>query len=245
MGDGNVDSVLEDLVLMVRLQGLYDQISRSLSEWKTPPAEVQELHEENRRRQEELEKLEQEIVTLEDECREVRKKEQEWHLELEHFQKQKAVVTNEREFTAVISEIDYATKAIEETSGRRKELEAQIEAITSDITSRREARPDEEAARRDVVEGWESRRKDLKQRIHELAAEAAGLEERLQPQNKSRFRRLLESKRGTAVAKVVEGSCSLCHFALRPHLQQRVRRVQEIIACEHCHRILYFADALD
>jgi predicted nucleic acid-binding Zn-ribbon protein len=55
---------------------------------------------------------------------------------------------------------------------------------------------------------------------------------------------LLESKQGTSVSKVVEGSCSLCHFALRPHLQQRVRRCEEIIDCEHCHRILYIEETL-
>ena len=46
------------------------------------------------------------------------------------------------------------------------------------------------------------------------------------------------------MSKVVDGSCSLCHFALRPHLQQRVRRCEEIIDCEHCHRILYIEETL-
>jgi predicted nucleic acid-binding Zn-ribbon protein len=239
-----VESVLDDLIAMVRLQRIYDQVSTALNEWKTPPSEVQKLHDENRQRQVELEELEAQVGKLEGECEEVRKKEREWHLELEHFQKQKVAVTNEREFTAVISEIDYATKAIDESSTRRKDLEAQIATLTGDIAARRQARPEEEAAQHDVVEAWEGRRKVLKDAIHELAGQAAALEEQLAPQNKSRFRRLLESKRGTAVAEVVEGSCSLCHFALRPHLQQRVRRVQEIIACEHCHRILYFADSI-
>ncbi len=64
------------------------------------------------------------------------------------------------------------------------------------------------------------------------------------PKNRAKFMRLLESKKGTAVAAVMDGSCSLCHFALRPHLQQRVRRCEEIITCETCHRILYMEDNL-
>ena len=74
----------------------------------------------------ELDDFERQLVAHEEEVKEVRKKQAEWELELEHFQKQKSSVTNEREFTAVISEIDYATKAIEETSARRKELEEAI-----------------------------------------------------------------------------------------------------------------------
>jgi predicted nucleic acid-binding Zn-ribbon protein len=31
---------------------------------------------------------------------------------------------------------------------------------------------------------------------------------------------------------------------LRPHLQQRVRRCEEIIDCEHCHRILYIEETV-
>ena len=91
-----------------------------------PPDEVQELHEANRARQTELEKSETEIARIEEECREVRKKEEEWTLELEHFQRQKGLVTNEREFTAVISEIDYATKSREESEAQRRDFEKAI-----------------------------------------------------------------------------------------------------------------------
>jgi len=44
---------------------------------------------------------------------------------------------------------------------------------------------------------------------------------------------------------VVDGSCSVCHFAVRPHLRQRLRRCQEIITCESCYRILYLAETIE
>ena len=239
-----VNSVRNDLVLMVKLQTVYDQIAAALNEWNTPPAEVKELHEANRVRQAELEESEGEITRIEEECRQVHKKEEEWNLELEHFQRQKGLVTNEREFTAVISEIDYATKALEESAAKRKELEATIEELRSEIEERRNARPEEEAAQKDVVESWEKRKAKLKGAIHKKATLTKKIESQVQAKVRARFLRLLEIKRGTAVAEVIEGCCSLCHFALRPHLQQRVRRVEEIITCEHCHRVLYFSDVV-
>jgi predicted nucleic acid-binding Zn-ribbon protein len=239
-----VNSVRHDLVLMIELQQVYDRIAAALTEWNTPPVEVQELHEANRKRQTELEESEAQIAKLEEECRKVHKKEEEWTLELEHFQRQKGLVTNEREFTAVISEIDYASKALDENLTKRKGLETAISDLRDDIEARRAARPDEEAAQKQVVEAWENRRAELKKTIHTNAALTKDIERQLQPKARARFLRLLESKRGTAIAQVVDGSCSLCHFALRPHLQQRVRRVEEIIACEHCHRILYFAEVV-
>ena len=239
-----VSSAHHDLVNLVRLQSVYDAISEAIAEHNTAPAEIRSLQEANRLRQEELEEMERQLRAHEEELKEVRKKEAEWELELEHFQKQKSAVTNEREFTAVISEIDYANKAIEETSARRKELEEAISQVGEEIKERREARPDEETAQSEVVASWEKQKEEILKKVHKLSNDAKKIEAEIQPKHRARFLRLLESKQGTSVSKVVDGSCSLCHFALRPHLQQRVRRCEEIIDCEHCHRILYFEETL-
>lgn len=240
-----MNNIRHDLVLLVRLQELYDRIAEAIRERQTPPHEVQELQQANVLRQAELEELEAQVRTYADELTKVKKKEEEWKLELEHFQRQKSTVTNEREFTAVISEIDYATKALEEAAARHRELDDATSATTAEIDERRNARPEEEAAHKDVVESWESRKKELMKKVHGLVAEAKTIEADVAPKNRARFMRLLESKKGTAVAAVVDGSCSLCHFALRPHLQQRVRRCEEIISCETCHRILFLEELLN
>ena len=239
-----VNNVRHDLALMVRLQELYDRIGVAIRERQTPPHEVRELQQANLDRQAELEKIEQKVQGHDEELKEVRKQEEEWKLELEHFQRQKGMVTNEREFTAVISEIDYATKALEEAAARRQELEDANSALEAEIEERRVARPEEEAAHKDVVEAWESRNQELMAQVHGLVTEAKTLEADVAPKNRARFMRLLESKKGTAVAAVMDGYCSLCHFALRPHLQQRVRRCEEIISCETCHRILFMEENL-
>jgi predicted nucleic acid-binding Zn-ribbon protein len=229
---------------MVRLQEIYNRIAEAIRERGSPPPEVVELQEENQRRQEELEALEGELLQHHEELREVRRRENEYQLELEHFQKQRSMVTNEREFVAVLSEIDYATKGRDEAAARRKELESLIEERTEEVASRKQSRPEEEAAHQEVVDRWEARKTELRELVHQAAVEARDLEKDLLPAHRARFLRLLESKRGVAVAAAIDGSCSLCHFSLRPHLQQRVRRCEEIISCEHCHRILYLPDAV-
>ncbi len=229
---------------MIRLQGLYDGISQALQARQTPPPEVKALDETNRQRQAELTDLEAQVAAHKEELREVHKGEEEWRLELEHFQKQKGMVTNEREFTAVISEIDYATKELDTRKARREELDAAIRELGEDIESRQQARPEEESAQKEITEGWEHTKKDLKLKVHELAVDANALEEELSPKSRALFHRLLKSKKGIAIAGVVDGSCSVCHFKLRPHLMQRVRRCEEIITCEFCHRVLFREDAI-
>lgn len=239
-----MNSARHDLILLVRLQKIYDQISEAIRERSTPPAEVQELQSANRSRQDELDELVEGVAGLDLELREARRKEEEFRLELEHFHRQRSTVTNEREFTAVISEIDYATKGMHEAAARRGRLESDLAAREAEIAARKEARPDEQAAQHDVVSAWEERKDALKQRIHDLALEAQAIEADIKPPNRSRFLRLLESKKGSAIAELVEGSCSACHFSVRLHLQQRVRRCEEIIFCEHCRRILFCHDAI-
>ena len=233
-----MENVRRDLILMVRLQRIYDRISELLVEQRTPPEEIRELHEENMRRKQELEAMEDQIEQLRAEAKEVKAKETESRAELEHFQKQKATVTNEREFTAVINEIDFATKAVEEAVARRKEIEETVAGLEQEIEERRQSRPEEEASHQQVVQQWEDEKHELTETIQERAQEARAIEESLQPANRSRFLRLLKSRQGKAISVVIDGSCSLCHFELRPHVQQRVRRAEEIITCEHCHRIL-------
>ncbi len=244
MSGGSLNTAQHDLVLLIRLQGLYDAISQALQERQTPPQEVKALEKTNRQRKAELADLEAQVATHQEELQEVQNGEGEWRLELEHFQKQKSMVTNEREFTAVISEIDYATKELETRKARHEELETTIRELGEDIENRRQARPEEETAQKEITEGWELTKKDLKLKVHQLAVDANALEEKLNPKNRAHFHRLLKGKNGIAIAAVVDGSCSACHFKLRPHLMQRVRRCEEIIACEFCHRVLYREDAV-
>jgi hypothetical protein len=240
-----VNNVRQDLIMLVQLQEMYDRIAAAIRERQTPPPEVQELQQANLQRQVELDEIEQRIQVYQEELVQVGKKEAEWKLELEHFQRQKGMVTNEKEFTAVISEIDYATKALEEAATRHREIAAAVAELTAEIDERRNARPEEEAAHKDVVVAWDQRKKKLMKDVHKLVADAKKVEDQIVPKHRARFMRLLESKKGTAIAAVVDGSCSLCHFALRPHLQQRVRRCEEIISCETCHRILFMEEMLN
>ena len=171
-----MESIQKDLGVLVRLQDVYGRIARAIQDRQCPPPEVQQLQEANRDRQHELDQLEDQVRRVEDELEQVHKREEEWQLELEHFQRQKGTVTNEREFTAVISEIDYASKALNEARQRRAELEESVEQLRQDIGSRRQARPEEESAQREVVEGWERRK--FERRAQPIAANGRSLLQR-------------------------------------------------------------------
>lgn len=58
-----------------------------------------------------------------------------------------------------------------------------------------------------------------------------------------RYERLLKGRKGLAVVPIVDGSCcSACHVHMRPAAIGLVHAGVEIVACESCTRILYFAE---
>jgi predicted nucleic acid-binding Zn-ribbon protein len=46
---------------------------------------------------------------------------------------------------------------------------------------------------------------------------------------------------GIALAEARNGACMACYMSLRPQVMADVRRGAEIITCDNCNRILYYA----
>lgn len=57
----------------------------------------------------------------------------------------------------------------------------------------------------------------------------------------SLYDQLRSKKRGTAVAEVTDGGCSICGQALTPSDQQLIRSSNQIVFCPSCGRILYMS----
>lgn len=234
----------DELITLVELQQVYDRIGSLLEERNSPPTAVRELEEANLERRGRLDEQKQQHKALEDELREVVRRLEEHRLELEHFQKQRQQVTNEREFRAVLNEIDFAEKALAESNVRREALEGQIGELAGVVEELERLQPEEEKRQSDVLKTWQVRQDEIQEKVHGLAESVKEKEKALSPSTRARFLRLLGHKQGRALAEVQEGSCSLCHYELRPHLQQRLRMAEEIITCEHCHRILYMTETI-
>jgi len=54
------------------------------------------------------------------------------------------------------------------------------------------------------------------------------------------YQRILNARKGTAVAEVLNGACAACHVRLRPQAFNDVQLNQGILNCESCGCILYF-----
>lgn len=162
----------------------------------------------------------------------------------EHAERSLMAATNEKEYTAAIRETDAARKHI-------SQLETQIlEQMETNETAEQkigEIEPEVSKLRVEVeakVIAFDEQVKTEGAELERCRRERERLLAELPKPLAATYNRLSARIRdGIAVAEAKNGSCSACFIALRPQAMADVRRGDEIITCDNCNRILYYAPA--
>jgi uncharacterized protein len=146
------------------------------------------------------------------------------------------------EYTAAIREADAARKQIsaletqileqmeilEQAESALKERADEIASLNSDRESRLNGF-DAETHRQ--AEDLKSARSEREQLFGALPKTMSGLYARISARIRD----------GVAVAEARNGACTACFMALRPQIMAEVRRGVDVITCDNCNRILYYA----
>lgn len=82
---------------------------------------------------------------------------------------------------------------------------------------------------------------DKERLLAESEQERAGLLPQIDRPHLELFERIFKGRQGIAVAQAIDGHCSICHVRLRPQIYNTILRNEEIVQCDHCQRVLYFA----
>ena len=147
---------------------------------------------------------------------------------------------------------DEYTAAIREADAARK----QISTLETQILEQMEALEKAEAAlneRADEIASLNSDRdarlqafdQETKQQADKLGEHKVQREQLLgvlpKPMGALYNRISKRIRDGIAVAEARNGACMACFMALRPQAMAEVRRGQEVMTCDNCNRILYYA----
>ena len=154
-----------------------------------------------------------------------------------------SVKTN-KEYTAMLHEIQGAEEQIRSEEDKILEIMEESETLEKQLKSEEKelgARVSEiQAAIRmleDSVPGLESEVEKLRQ--DRMAMEAGVGEELL-----GRYRRLAEARRGIALAEARDELCTACHVRIRPQVYADLLKTEDVLACDSCSRILFLRSAL-
>ena len=160
---------------------------------------------------------------------------------LSKYKDQLLEVKTNREYQAMLHEIETAQNDIKAREDRI--LESMIESDELGAAAKK-AEADLKAVEKEVG----AERRALDQEMKALQAEldrTAGARDALAAEIDrsvlATFEQVARNRKGIAVAEARDGMCMICHVRLRPQVFNDVRRNDAIIQCDSCRRILYFA----
>lgn len=152
-------------------------------------------------------------------------------------------VSNPREYSAVLNEIDAAKGQIASTEEKLLEIDTQLEELAGPAAEADEriaaVRASHDAERQEM----EAARSQDGIRLRELDSRREALKAVLPRDFLARFDTIFAARGGVAVARIEGNACGACHVRLRPQIITNVRRGDDLSYCESCRRILYIGDA--
>lgn len=151
-------------------------------------------------------------------------------------------IKTQKEYVAVLKEIDTAKKGNKEIQDRIKNKNEEIAALAAE-----KAEKDAELA---AVSARTAERSALIQaQIDEIKANTSAREAQrkelfgqIPPALAKRYQVLIERRNGVAVVLAQKGACSGCNMLLPPQLYNNLYTTREILSCPLCNRLLYLGE---
>lgn len=164
---------------------------------------------------------------------------------LKKYQQQLPSVKTNREYGALLNELDAVKREVRSREDEILSLEEDLAASSAEVAAHEASFPAEEAGYEEQMKEWRSEQAALAAEISAAQAEAKKLEASIDKGLLRRFRQIAVKRGGVALARVTmvgpqTASCSGCHVRLRPQLLSDIRLSKELIFCDSCKRILYW-----
>ena len=229
----------------------YDRLVRKLAaetaRLESVPDEMQAVHEEYTAARLEIDQLaatadaaKHERVTREGAVAEAQEK-------LRKFQQQVSQVRNQREYGALLAEIDGAKAALRELEDGVLDLLEHAEATQKELAERGAGFGDLEARHTAALAAWESKKPEVASAVGELERQAGEQRSALPRQIVAQYERLRERFRGEALALMTSTEraggtvlwhCSSCNYQVRPQVALEIRTRGALVQCDGCSRFL-------
>ena len=235
---------------IVDLQQASMELAHSLALLDGVPESMQELHDQYEHQRSEIERLEQECQQAELERRSAEAEAAAGKESIERYQEQIARVTTQREYGALLSEIDTVRAAMREADEqallaieRQDEASAQLDEIRGAFEALDQQYQEQLAV-------WEEQKPEMRKRVEALEGRIEVFRERLPPAALLQYERLFDRHGGAPLAAigVVESTgapirhCSFCNYRIRPQIVVQIQTQGALVPCDSCQRILYLDD---
>ncbi|HKL49485.1 MAG TPA: C4-type zinc ribbon domain-containing protein [Desulfuromonadales bacterium] len=234
----------EQMRLLIDLQEIDVEINTTREKREKCEEQLSVLREERKQVQEMVESLTRQIEELEADRRQMAQALEQERDNLEKGESRLPTIKTQKEYVAVLKEIDSAKKMIRDVEEQIASKTAEIDSLSGDKEEKEmelETLSEKEAeAREDIKEELEQ----LEQTLETRTAERENIYRQIKTPLRKRYELLLNRRDGLAVVEAKDGACLGCNMQLPPQLYNSLFHGDDIHTCPQCNRVIYVEDAI-
>ncbi len=243
---------MRPLETIVELQVTQNALNTARAQIEGVPDWMRDLHAEHTARRQEIESLAAVVEEAVLAQRVAQAAAADADARLKHFQDQISQVRNQREYSALLQEIDTAKAQIREHQGQALAALERQEGEQGRMSEATEAFRELDERYQVELAKWEAQKPDVAREAEALNARLETLRQQLPRPLLARFDLLRQRYGGQALAAArrVDRSgrgqemwhCSACHYRVRPQAIVEIRNQGAVVDCDSCKRILYLPE---
>ncbi len=236
------------LELQTALSGLREAEQRlhGIPDW------MRELHDEHEKRKAEIQTTEASAEEAAKQRRTAEAAVQDAQEKLKKYQQQINKVSTQREYGALLQEIDTVKGQITSQEENAFSSLERSEQAQKDLQALRESFREIEERYAAEMTRWEAEKPGIARQVADFKARIDELKKALPRPLVSQFERILDRYPTGAVAAVRlidrpgqkqrEWHCTACNYRVRPQVVVEIRNGNSLVQCESCKRILFFEE---
>ncbi len=232
------------LSLLIELQELDSAIQARKNEKDRHPDIMKTLEQRRTAAREDLDKVREALQTAQKNKRDRDRDLETGAQKVEKLKARTSEIKTNKEYQALLKEIEAVeleNKAIEDDI---LVLMEKIDASAAQIATAEKRAAEEEATIQAEQKQLEAVQAKLEEELRAQEEERRKIAERVDASLLIQYQKLFEYMGGKAVVEAWDESCSGCRMKIPPQTFVNIKKKEEIITCPHCHRILYYKEAI-
>jgi predicted nucleic acid-binding Zn-ribbon protein len=240
-----LDTIVELQDALTRLREA-DQRLHGIPDW------MRELHDEHSANQRDIDALQAAAEAAAHDRRAAEAVTADAQEKLKKYQQQINKVSTQREYGALLQEIDTVKTQITASEEQAFAALERAEKAQKELVERREAFAELDQRYKSELARWEAEKPAVAKHAEELRTRVGELRQELPRNISSVFDRILARHPGGALApvKIVvrpgkgqrEWHCGACNYLVRPQAVVEIRNSGNLVQCESCKRILFLEE---
>ncbi len=164
--------------------------------------------------------------------------------ELKKFKSQMMSIKTNKEYDALISQIDAVKEKISTKESLILELIEKVEELEGSIGDYKNKALELKSQNENQLTILQEKMDSVGSKMENIASQRNGIIADVPKRTMSVYERVRKNRGGDVVISVKKRACGACYKALPPHRIQEIKRGDQIITCDNCGRMLIWQDGV-